>query len=331
MLPGFLLLCFLISVFSRMASFATILAATVPVFLIVGAGFFAQRRNWLTEELEVGVIKLGLNLLFPCYILSLLPGNPALEKVSTAGWAIGIGFTLVTVGFAVSWLIGLVARFKRGGGLRTFILCSGIQNYGFLALPIAISLFPGNTGPAGLVFVHGVGVEIALWTVGLWIMSGKSGFRSIINGPFVAVLVSLILNYTGLYRWIPEILVTTMEMLGRCAVPMAVLMIGATIGRFATRGILLDAPRVAASSVLARLVVAAIIILCSAKFLPISADLKRLLVIQAAMPAAIFPIALARLYEGQPQVAIQVVIVTSLVGIISIPFVIAWGLGWVNP
>ena len=97
------------------------------------------------------------------------------------------------------------------------------------------------------------------------------------------------------------------------------------------RGAGLDAPRVAASSVLARLVVAAIIILCSAKFLPISADLKRLLVIQAAMPAAIFPIALARLYEGQPQVAIQVVIVTSLVGIISIPFVIAWGLGWVNP
>ena len=49
------------------------------------------------------------------------------------------------------------------------------------------------------------------------------------------------------------------------------------------------------------------------------------------MPAAIFPIALARLYGGQPQIAIQVVIVTSLVGIVSIPFVIAWGLGWVNP
>jgi predicted permease len=176
-----------------------------------------------------------------------------------------------------------------------------------------------------------VGVEIALWTVGLWIMSGNSGFRSIINGPFVAVVVALILNYTGLYHWIPEILVVTMEMLGRCAVPMAVLMIGSTIGRFATRGILHDTLRVGASSVLARLVLGAMIILCAAKFLPISADLKRLLIIQAAMPAAIFPIALARLYGGQPQIAIQVVIVTSLVGIVSIPFVIAWGLGWVNP
>ncbi len=314
-----------------MPSFATILAATLPVFLIVGAGFFAHRRNWLTEELEVGVIKLGLNLLFPCYILSLVPGNPALEKVSTAGWAIGIGFTTVVAGFGISWLVGLVARFKRGEGLRTFVLCSGIQNYGFLALPIALSLFPGNSGPAGLVFVHGVGVEIAMWTIGLSIMSGKGGFKSIINGPFIAVVLSLILNYTGLYRWIPGILVTTMEMLGRCAVPMAVLMIGATIGRFAKQGIFHDAFRVAASSVLARLFLAGFLILCVARFLPIAPDLKRLLVIQAAMPAAVFPIALARLFGGQPQVAIQVVLATSAVGLVSIPFVIAWGLGWVNP
>ena len=314
-----------------MPSFVTILGATLPVFLIIGVGFLFHRRGWLSEEIEVGMIKLGLNLLFPCYILSLVPGNPALEKVSTAGWAIGIGFGTVVAGFGIAWLVGWVARFKRGEGLRTFVLCSGIQNYGFLALPIALSLFPGNSGPAGLVFVHGVGVELAMWTIGLSIMSGKAGFRSIINGPFIAVVLALILNYTGSYLWIPDILLTTMEMLGRCAVPMAVLMIGATIGRFATTGIFRDAFRVAASSVVARLVVTALLILCVARFLPISADLKRLLVIQAAMPAAVFPIALARLFGGQPQVAIQVVLATSVVGLVSIPFVIAWGLSWVNP
>jgi len=314
-----------------MPFFANILGATLPAFLVIGVGFLFQRRGWLNEELEVGVIKLGLNLLFPCYILSLVPGNPALEELSTAGWAIGIGFATVVAGFGISWLVGLAARFKRGEGLRTFVLCSGIQNYSFLALPIALSLFPGNSGPVGLVFVHGVGVEIAMWTIGLSIMSGKGGFKLIINGPFIAVVLSLILNYTGLYRWIPEILVTTMEMLGLCAVPMAVLMIGATIGRFAKQGIFHDAFRVASSSVVARLVLSGFLILCVARFLPILPDLKRLLVIQAAMPVAVFPIALARLFGGQPQVAIQVVLATSAVGLVSIPFVIAWGLTWVNP
>ncbi|MCB1134495.1 MAG: AEC family transporter, partial [Verrucomicrobiae bacterium] len=51
-----------------------------------------------------------------------------------------------------------------------------------------------------------------------------------------------------------------------------------------------------------------------------------LLVVQAAMPAAIFPIVLARLFGGQPRVAIQVVLITSLVSLLTAPFVIAWGL-----
>jgi predicted permease len=48
------------------------------------------------------------------------------------------------------------------------------------------------------------------------------------------------------------------------------------------------------------------------------------------MPAAVFPIVLARLFGGQPQVAIQVVIATSIVGIFTAPLVIAWGLSWVG-
>tara|TARA_R110000850_G_scaffold189065_2_gene314704 strand:- start:1790 stop:2734 length:945 start_codon:yes stop_codon:yes gene_type:complete len=314
-----------------MADYNTILSATLPVFLVIVAGFAFHRRGWLSEEMEVGVMKLGLNLLFPCFILSIVPGNPALAKFATAGWAIGIGFTLVVTGMGLAWLGGRLARLRKGEGLRTFVISVGIQNYGFLALPIVVSLFPDNPGPAGLIFVHGVGVEIAMWTIGLAILSGKAGYRSIINGPFIAVVAALILNYTGLYQWIPGIFQTAMEMLGRCAVPMSVFMIGATIGSYFRHGIFTDAVRVAASSVVVRLGVMAVLILLTAKYLPLTPDLKRLLVVQAAMPAAVFPIMLSRLYGGQPQVAIQVVLATSIVSIVSVPFVIAWGLGWVNP
>lgn len=314
-----------------MPSYFTILSATLPVFLVIGIGFFFHRRGWLGEEVEVGVVKLGLNLLFPCLILSLVPGNPALEEISSAVWAIGLGFLLVVVAIGIALLVARIGGVKKGEGLRTFALAAGIQNYGFVALPIVMELFPDNAGPAGLVFVHGIGVEIALWTVGMAVMAGRFGFRSMINGPFIAVVLALFLNYTGLYQWIPGILATTMEMFGRCAIPMAIFMIGATIGRYFTKGIFHDAFRVASLSILVRLVLAGGLILCAARFLPAPTDLQRLLVVQAAMPAAIFPIVLARLYGGQPQVAIQVVLATSFVGVITAPLVIAWGLAWVNP
>ena len=173
-----------------MPSYFTILSATLPVFLVIGIGFFFHRRGWLGEEVEVGVVKLGLNLLFPCLILSLVPGNPALEEISSAVWAIGLGFLLVVAAIGIALLVARIGGVKKGEGLRTFALAAGIQNYGFVALPIVMELFPDNAGPAGLVFVHGIGVEIALWTVGMAVMAGRFGFRSMINGPFIAVVLA---------------------------------------------------------------------------------------------------------------------------------------------
>lgn len=314
-----------------MPSYLTILSATLPVFLIMGVGFLFHVRGWLSEETELGMMRLGLNLLIPCLILTLIPGNPALEKLSSAGWAMGLGFGLIVVGFAVAFLVAYCCGMRQGRGLRTFLISSGIQNYGFLPLPILAELFPDNPGPAGLVFVHGVGVELAMWTVGLAILTKKAGFRSVVNGPFLAVVVALILNYTGLHQFIPGILETVMDMLGRCAIPMSILMIGATMGSFFNREIFHDALRVSAVSVVVRLAILAGVLLAVAKFAPISPDLSRLLVVQAAMPAAIFPIVLARLFGGQTQVAIQVVLATSAVSLVTAPLVIAWGLAWVNP
>ena len=313
-----------------MPSYLTIFSATLPVFLVIAIGFFFNRRGWLNEETEVGVMKLGLNLLVPCLILNLIPGNPALQTLSSAGWAIGLGFGLIVTGFAVAWVVARLSGIQRGEGLRTFTICTGIQNYGYLPLPILVEIFPDNPGPAGLVFVHGVGVELAMWTVGLAILTKKAGLKSLVNGPFIAVLVALGLNFTGGHHYIPGIVTTITDMLGRCAIPMAIFMIGATMSKFFTREILHDAVRVALSSIFTRIVLLADLMLVVAKFAPVSDDLRRLLVVQAAMPAAVYPIVLSRLFGGQPEVAIKVVLATSFVSLITSPLVIAWGLTWLG-
>lgn len=309
-----------------MSSYAAIFSAIVPVFVLIGMGFLFRQRDWLDDATETGIMKLGLNLLTPCLILSLVPGNPALEKLSTTAWAIGLGFIVILAGFGIAWVTGLICGLRIGSGLRTFVISSGIQNYGFIALPLLVALFPGNSGPSGLVFIFGIGVELAIWTAGLAILTGKAGVRALLNGPFIAVMAALVLNYSGAHTWIPGAARTAAEMLGRCAVPMSIFMIGATIARYFRDDILTDAIRVSAASILVRLGLHAAVILALALLLPVPIDLGRLLVVQAAMPAAVFPIILARLFEGQPRVAIQVVIATSVASLATTPFVIAWGL-----
>jgi hypothetical protein len=59
-------------------------------------------------------------------------------------------------------------------------------------------------------------------------------------------------------------------------------------------------------------------------------ELRQVLVVQAAMPAAMTPIMLARLYGGRPAIAVQVVLATTIGSIVTLPWIIYWGIHWVG-
>jgi malate permease and related proteins len=64
---------------------------------------------------------------------------------------------------------------------------------------------------------------------------------------------------------------------------------------------------------------------------PLDLTLKSVLVIQAAMPAAIFPIVVAKAHHGYMPTALRVVLGTSAIGLITIPLWIGFGLQWILP
>jgi len=72
-----------------------------------------------------------------------------------------------------------------------------------------------------------------------------------------------------------------------------------------------------------------LLMLAVARYIPASPEMKQVLIVQAAMPAAVFPIVLARRYGGDPITAIRIVIGTSLVGFITIPLWLRLGMRFV--
>ena len=116
----------------------------------------------------------------------------------------------------------------------------------------------------------------------------------------------------------------TFEMLGAAAIPIALVVIGAGLVE------LLRKERfdwkVAIGSIVVRLALIPACLIGAAYLLPISLELKKVMVIQAAMPAAMFPIVLAKHYGGKPEVAVQVVVATTVACFITMPFVIIIGM-----
>ena len=172
-----------------------------------------------------------------------------------------------------------------------------------------------------------------MWTLGVMLLTGEGvgrDWRKIINAPLLAIALALFLNMLGLHAHVPGVVLTGVHWLGQCAVPMALILIGAIVADHLHEFHSASSWRVIGTAVLLRIAILPLVFLLVAKYLPASIELKRVIVLEAAMPAAVFPIVMARHYQGDPATAIRVVIGTSVVGLVTIPLWIRFGMKFVG-
>ena len=307
-----------------------VLTAAMPVYLIVALGSLLRKTKMLTPEMDKGVMSMAVHLFYPCLILDKMLGVEILRDAGVVFSSAGIGFSMIVLAMGLAFLMARLLGFEKGGGLRTFSASCGVQNYGFIAIPLMVYVFPENDAALAVLFTHNLGVELALWTVGIMLISGNRipSWRSFLKGPIIAVVVGLLLLQTGTDHLVPEVVVRVFTMLGFCAIPVSLLLVGTTMYDLA-RDVRLDW-KVSTGGVLVRLAIVPVVILCLAKFLPLATELRQVMVIQAAMPAGVFPIVLSRHYGGRADVAMQVVVATTLVSLLTMPLIVSLGMAWLD-
>lgn len=314
-----------------MNEFSVVLSAVLPVLAIAVAGVAMRKLNWLTEEADHSLLRVTINLLVPAFIFDKVLGNRALDHPANVIAAPLVGFGTVALGIGVAWLALRAAGLGKDATGRTFAFSTGIYNYGYVPLPLAISLFDRET--VGVLIVHNIGVEIAFWTLGTIVFAHAANeplWKKILSPPLVAILLTLTLNFTGLGPHVPDFVKTTAHMLGACAIPMGLVLIGAMIADHLSEFHSERGWRVMGVSCALRLGVIPVLFLLLAKFLPCSVELKRVIVLQSAMPTAVFAILAARHFGGDGPTSLRVVIATSAVSFVTIPLWIRAGMKWVG-
>jgi hypothetical protein len=151
-----------------------------------------------------------------------------------------------------------------------------------------------------------------------------------LNPPMIAIVASVALNFAGAHGWMPRFILTAVHMLGVSAVPMALILTGATLADLLRTIPLRSGCSVYIGGAIIRSGVLPLLFLLLARLLPCSVELKQVIVVQAAMPAAMLPIVIARHYGGDANTALKIALSTSLIGIVTIPFWLRLGLQWVG-
>jgi predicted permease len=311
-----------------------IVSSVFGVILVMVIGGACRRVGWLTREADRSLASLLTSVLIPCLFLSRILSGDSTDDLSVAWIPPVVGFATTTTGFLASLLfartigpkIGLDSDAKQ----RSFAICAGICNYGFIPLPLAEKFYENAVVD---LILHNVGVDLALWSVGLAVLCGSSVSgvaKALTNPPLIAVIVAISIKQLFGAQVVPSFVMSAVELLAECAIPMGLVLSGAIIVDFLGEAEWKNAWPVVIAAMSLRQLVFPLVLLTIGSAVLSSVDMRQVVMLQAAMPAAIFPVVLIRLYDKDVSTALSVVLSTSLAALVLIPLWLGIGQWWLG-
>jgi predicted permease len=287
----------------------------VPVFAIVGIGYLVARRVGVQPP---ALATLSYWILGPAFIFDVLAGA---ELDPAVVWRV-VGSTVLTMA-AVGLLAALVMKAigRSFSELAAAVLTSIYGNVGNFGLAISAFALGDSVLPiAGIVLVTVNTVGI-LTGVGLASIRHQSATRSIVTALFsplaLAVIPALFVNLTdtSLPLWLDR----PVALLAAALIPVMLLTLGVQIA-----GMPRALPRALVSVPIGiKLAVTPLIAAGAAALLGLDGVPGDVVVLQAAMPAAVFTSLIALEHDLEPDFVTSVVLSGTLVSVLTLPVVIS--------
>jgi hypothetical protein len=301
------------------------LAALLPVFLLIVAGFLLRRSLMPEEAHWIGVERLVYFVMFPALLIDTL-ARADLAHLPVGG--IGGALLAAILAMAVICLLlraPLAASLEINGAAFTSLFQGATRWNTFVALAVAANLF-GDSGVA-LVSIAMLAMIPALNVINVWVLahfaaeappSWRSVFMALVRNPLIwSCAVGIALNLMGIA--IPAPIHTFADALGRSALALALLMVGAGLQ---LAGLIRPRPAAVIGTALKLLVMPAMAV-GFGHLLGLSGTSLAVVAIASSVPSAPGGYVLARQMGGDAELLAQILTLQTVLAALTMPIAIA--------
>lgn len=297
-------------------NFTSILTEISILFIYVLLGFYIKKRQFVTDAGIQEISKIVVNVAMPLLVIS------SINIDYKAEYASNMLLLAVIVFFYLSFLTFsskvLLKKFNGETSSMRYALVFG--NIVFLGYPLCYALF----GDVGVLYasVYVAMQNIFQWTLGVHFFNHQ-GFKfkdlkKLANPGLIAIIIGMSMFFLGLKT--PPFLLRVIKGVGAISVPLALMMIGATLGDFKLMDILTD--RKAQFVAVFKSVIYPGLFLAILFYLPIDATIKSVLTIMAAAPVQASAAVIARNFGGDSVIVAKCVALTTLLCAATIPLLL---------
>lgn len=289
-----------------LALLSDIVAVMAPVFLIAALGY-----GWARAKLPYSgpfITTFMINVATPCLVFATLLRLhfEVQELVQIAGASL----VCLTLAAAVAFTILRLS----GQRLRIYLPALIFPNAGNMGMPLCLFAF-GEEG-LGLAVVFFAVLAVAQFTLGPAIAAGRLDLQQMARTPLVyAVGLALLLQLLGLE--LPRWAANTTRLLGDCAVPLMLLSLGVALASLRIAGL----GRAAVMSVL-RLAIGFAVGLTVATAFGLEGTIRGVVILESAMPVAVFNYLWAVRYDTAPEEVAGMVLGSTLLSFATLPLLL---------
>lgn len=285
-----------------------LLAVIAPILICAGIGY-----TWARKGLDYPVdfvTRVVMNVGAPCLIIASF--NEAAIDPGRLGEVAVATLLVLLIMTAVGATLTRALRLR----ITTFLPSVMFANIGNMGLPLCYFAF-GETGLAlGLVvFLVVFTLQMSL---GLMLVAGHANVLQLLKQPVLwatAIAVTMVLRDWALPQW----LANTAGLLGDITIPLMLITLGVSLASLKIvewrHSLLFSAVRVVGGFAVGWLV---------AGWFGLEGVERGVLILQSAMPVAVFNYLLALRYQREPGEVAGMVVMSTLLAFISLPFIVAF-------
>ena len=289
-----------------------LLAILAPIVISTGAGFVWGKSG--ADFPSDFISRIVMNIGTPCLIIGAM-AKVELDPGVVGQVALATALVMTAMGL-LGWLLLRMMKLE----VATYLPPLIFPNNGNMGLPLCLFAY----GQAGLALALGsfMVMMVATFTVGLVLVTRSEGglwlrMTAIARQPVIyamAVAVLLLVTDTALPRWLGN----TLDLLGGIAIPLMTIALGVSLATLKIsswqRSLFFSLVRIGGGLMLG-------FVVC--ELMGLTGVSRNVVLLQSAMPIAVFNYLLALRYNRQPDEVAAMVVMSTLVAFIGLPFLLA--------
>ncbi|MBX9135934.1 MULTISPECIES: AEC family transporter [unclassified Clostridium] len=294
-----------------------IINGVIALFLIMLIGVYGSKRKIITPTINKGLTNILLEISLPCLVVSsfIFDMNDDLKS------NIIKCFIYSPISLIITMIVSYIALYPIKSDKKIIMQFANVfSNCGFVGFPIIYSIF----GNEGIIYasIFNMFFTIAVWTYGVMLFNGnidkKDLKKVLLNPSIIAVIIGLIIMIFKIN--IPDVLYSTLELVGGLTSPLSMIIIGVILGNANILKYLKDYT-IYYSSLLKLILLPCILILVS-RIINDTSMVSKTLIIITAMPAAAMTSILAENFDKEKEYSAVIVFITTLIFLVTFPMLL---------